>query len=235
MGHMRARREMAACCAATVRTDYGVLSAIPRRRRRPPGSPCRGVRPRSCPQGDRFLSADRLRTARRRCPASTAEAYLAGVPRRLEVAGLRVGRVDFSHQDNEIAETCAEIGSRSCCAPSRRDPGHTGRRPFVLNVLDEHPASRAAGTDESVRRAKRAARSSAFRTRSTQPGGRRRRSDVPRTAPHAADSHQPAHIGINALAGHSRSVTSDVTILVPSVDEGVTLAARATVRKNFAD
>ena len=91
---------------ATVRTDYGVLRAILSAAVDAdllPISPCRGVRlPAHARKEIRFLSADELERLADAMPAQyRAMTYLAGVLglRWSEVAGLRVGRIDFEPQD----------------------------------------------------------------------------------------------------------------------------------------
>jgi integrase len=105
---------------ATVRTNYGVLRAvlvaaveadlIGR-------SPCRGIR---LPIEDRrraprFLGAEELHRLAAAMPIDYwPMVYVAGVLglRWSEVAGLRVGRVDFLRRSVSVVETVAEVEGR---------------------------------------------------------------------------------------------------------------------------
>jgi integrase len=166
-------------------------------------------------------------------------AYLAGVLglRWSEVAGLRVGRIDFRRETLEIAETCAEVSGRVVFAPVKT---RSSRRtlnvpPFVVSMLTDHLASRGGpGPDELVFVAPEGGplRRSTFRTRVFDPAVKR--ADLDGLTFHGL-RHTAAGLLIEAGAhietikqrlGHSSiRVTSDVYgSLLPSVDEGVTTA-----------
>ncbi len=165
--------------------------------------------------------------------------YLAGVLglRWSEVAGLRVGRIDFNRKTIEIAETCAEVSGKVVFAPVKT---RSSRRtlnvpPFVLNMLDEHLKTRGRpGTDELVFVAPEGGplRRSTFRTRFFDPAVNRAELDglTFHGLRHTAAGlliEAGAHIEtIKQRLGHSSiRVTSDVYgSVLPSVDEGVTTA-----------
>ena len=135
----------------TVRTDYGVLRAILSAAVDAdllPVSPCRGVRlPAHVRKEIRFLSADELERLANAMPAQyRAMTYLAGVLglRWSEVAGLRVGRIDFNRKTLEVAETCAEVSGKVVFAPVKTKSSRRTLNvpPFVLNMLDEHLKTR---------------------------------------------------------------------------------------------
>jgi integrase len=136
---------------ATVRTNYGVLRAIlsaavgaelitP--------TPCRGVRlPADDKDRRRFLSAEELEFLAGDMPVEYRPmVYLAGVLglRWSEIAGLRVGRIDFLRSTLEVAETCAEVGGRVAFAPPKtRASRRTLSVPaFLVAMLAEHLAQR---------------------------------------------------------------------------------------------
>ena len=104
---------------ATVRTNYGVLRAMMTRavdREMIGRSPCRGIdMPAAGSAEPRFLSVDELHRLADVVPAEYRQmVYLGGVIglRWSEVAGLRVGRVDFLGRSVTIAETLAEVEGR---------------------------------------------------------------------------------------------------------------------------
>lgn len=228
----------------TVRTDYGVLRAILSAAVDADliaASPCRGVRlPAHARKEIRFLSADELERLADAMPAQyRAMTYLAGVLglRWSEVAGLRVGRIDFSRKTLEIAETCAEVSGKVVFAPvkTRSSRRTLNMPPFVANMLVEHLASRGnPKPDELVFVAPEGGplRRSTFRTRVFDPAVNR--ADLEGLTFHGL-RHTAAGLLIEAGAhietikqrlGHSSiRVTSDVYgSLLPSVDEGVTTA-----------
>jgi integrase len=236
---------------ATVRTNYGVLRAILN------GavsaeviaiSPCRGVKLPAPERRDiRFLSAEQLRALADEMPREyRAAIYLAGVLglRWSEVAGLRVGRIDFLRRTIEIAETCAEVHGRVMFAPPKT---HASRRtlrtpPFLVTMLSEHVAARSRpAADELVFVAPEGGplRRSAFRTRVFNPAVARAGLDglTFNGLRHTAGAlmvEAGAHIeAMKQRMGHSSiRVTSDVYgALLPSVDESVTAALDA----RFAD
>ena len=102
--------------------------------------------------------------------------YVAGVLglRWSEVAGLRVGRIDFLRRTLEVAETCAEVEGKIVLADVKT---RSSRAPFsipefLVNLLAEDLAARGrAGPDEFVFAAPNGGplRRSVFRTRVWEP------------------------------------------------------------------
>jgi integrase len=146
--------------ARTVRTNYGILRAafnaaveaelIAR-------TPCRGVRlPIEQQRDPRFCSAEELQTLAAAIPLEYRPMiYLAGVVglRWSEVAGLRVGRLDFLRRTITVAETIAEVDGRHVVAPPKTPASHaTLSVPVpVMEMLSEHLARRGRpGPDELV-------------------------------------------------------------------------------------
>jgi integrase len=82
--------------------------------------------------------------------------YLAGVLglRWSEVAGLRVGRVDFLRGTLEVVETCAEVNGRVefTNVKSRSSRRRLSVPPFVLAMLAEHLA--ISGVSEALARSR---------------------------------------------------------------------------------
>ena len=104
---------------STVRTNYGVLRAMMTRAVDTEligRSPCRGIdMPAARAAEPRFLSVDELHRLADSTPADyRMMIYLGGVVglRWSEVAGLRVGRVDFLGRSVTVAETLAEVEGR---------------------------------------------------------------------------------------------------------------------------
>jgi integrase len=236
---------------ATVRTNYGVLRAVlnaavdhdvlAR-------SPCRGEKLKNLLKGlstrgeIRFLSAEELRGLADATPVEYRPMiYLAGVLglRWSEVAGLRVGRVDFLRRTVQVAATCAEVNGVVVSAePKSKASRRTLRAPsFVVAMLAEHLARRgptAEDADELLFVAPEGGplRRSTFRTRVFIPATRR--AGLEGVTFHGL-RHSAAGLMIEANAhieaikqrmGHSSiRVTSDVYgDLLPAVDEAVTVA-----------
>jgi integrase len=227
-----------------VRTNYGVLRAILSAAVDAEViavSPCRGVRlPAGRRRELRFLSAEELVALGEEMPLEYRPAvYLAGVLglRWSEVAGLRVGRVDFLRHTLAVVETCAEVGGKATFADVK---SASSRRtldvpPFLGAMLAEHLARRGwPGPEELVLVAPKGGplRRSTFRTRVFNPAARR--AGLDRLTFHAlrhsavglmveAGAHPEA---IKARLGHaSIRTTSDVYgHVLPSVDAGVSAA-----------
>jgi integrase len=229
---------------ATVRTNYGVLRAILSAAVAAEVivvTPCRGVRlPAERRSELRFLSAEELTRLGDATPIEYRPAiYLAGVLglRWSEVAGLRVGRIDFARHALAVVETCAEVAGKVTFADVKTV---SSRRtldvpPFLGAMLAEHLLRRGRpGPDELVFVAPEGGplRRSTFRTRLFNPGVRRARLDgltfhaLRHTAVGLmieADAHPEA---IKARLGHSSiRVTSDVYgHVLPGVDAGISAA-----------
>ena len=112
----------------TVRTDYGVLRAVLSAAVDADlltVSPCRGINlPAHVRKDIRFLSADELERLAGEMPeAYRPTVYLAGVLglRWSEVAGLRVGRIDFRADGWKSARRAPRSTARSSSPTSRRD------------------------------------------------------------------------------------------------------------------
>ncbi len=228
----------------TVRTDYGVLRAILSAAVEADllaVSPCRGVSlPAHARREIRFLSADELERLASAMPGEYRPmAYLAGVLglRWSEVAGLRVGRIDFLRRRLEITETCAEVDGKIVFADVKtRSSRRTLNVPeFVVDVLSEHLACRGKPEPDAlvfVAPEGGPLRRSTFRTRVFDPAVKRAELDglTFHGLRHTAAGlliEAGAHIEtIKQRLGHSSiRVTSDVYgSLLPSVDEGVTTA-----------
>lgn len=137
---------------ATVRTNYGVLSAVLNAAVEADligRSPCRGIK---LPAAERrrevrFLTADELDRLAEAMPVEYRQVvYLAGVLglRWSEVAGLRVGRVDLLRRKLEVSETVAEVDGLSMTADVKSP---ASRRvldvpAFLADSLAEHLAER---------------------------------------------------------------------------------------------
>jgi integrase len=170
---------------ATVRTNYGVLRAILSAAvdaELIAVSPCRGVKLPAVRRDElRFLSAEELVALGDEMPPEyRPTVYLAGVLglRWSEVAGLRVGRIDFLRHTLAVVETCAEVAGKVTFAdvksPSSRRT--LGVPPLLAAMLAEHLAGRARpGPDELVFVAPEGGplRRSTFRTRVFNPAVRR--------------------------------------------------------------
>ena len=232
---------------ATVRTNYGVLRAVLSAAvdaELIAVSPCRGVKlPAKRRSEIRFLDADELaRLARETPPEYQPMIYLAGVLglRWSEVAGLRVGRVDFLRRTLTVIETCAEVEGRiifgDVKSPASR---RTLSVPsFLIEMLAEHVAARGRPSPEAllfVAPNGGPLRRSTFRTRVFDPAARRAGIDgvtfhALRHTAVALMIEAGAHIeAIKQRLGHSSiRVTSDVYgSLLPTVDESVTAALDA--------
>jgi len=154
-----------------------------------------------------------------------------------EVAGLRIGRIDFARRRLEISETCAEVDGKIVFADVKtRSSRRTLNVPsFVMDMLAEHLArGDAPKQDALVFTAPEggALRRSTFRTRVFDPA-------VSRAELDGLTFHGLRHTAVGLLIeagahietikqrlGHSSiRVTSDVYgSLLPTVDEGVTTA-----------
>jgi integrase len=233
---------MRACVAsATVRTNYGVLRAvlsaavdaelIAR-------SPCRAIRLENTRRGEpRHISAEELHELADAMPVEyRAMVYVAGVLglRWSEVAGQRVGRVDFLRRSLTVAETLTEVeGQPRFDEPKTRASRRTITvPPVVLSELSQHLTRRGRpGPDELVFVAPDGGplRASNFRQRVWSPALRRAGLDGLhfhhlRHSAAALMIEAGAHIEtIKRRLGHSSiRVTSDVYgSLLPSVDEEV--------------
>jgi integrase len=136
---------------ATVRTNYGVLRAIMARavdRELIARSPCRGIdMPAPTARPPRFLSVDELHRLAETTPVEYRQMiYLGGVVglRWSEVAGLRVGRVDFLGRSVTVAETLAEVEGRVMFAEPKSRASHrtVGLPAALVDSLAEHLARR---------------------------------------------------------------------------------------------
>ncbi|HEY5013463.1 MAG TPA: site-specific integrase [Acidimicrobiia bacterium] len=232
---------------ATIRTNYGVLRAIMNAAVQSEliaVSPCRAVKlPAAKRREIRFLNAEDLRALADTTPAEYRPMiYLAGVLglRWSEVAGLRVGRVNFLRKTVEIAETCSEVNGRIAFADTKtRASRRTLSVPsFVLTMLSEHVVTRGRpGADELLFVAPEGGplRRSTFRTRVFDPA-------VKRAGLDGMTFHGLRHTSVGLMIeagahieamkqrlGHSSiRVTSDVYgSLLPAVDESVTAALEA--------
>ena len=145
---------------ASVRTNYGVLRAILAnavQRRIIGWSPCRGIDlPKSRRAEPRFLTMDELHDLGEAMPVDyCAAVYVAAIVglRWSELAGLRVGRLDFLRRTLTVAETLAEVEGRLVfdepkTESSRRTIGVPAE---VMNILAEHLARRGRpGPEELV-------------------------------------------------------------------------------------
>jgi integrase len=231
----------AGLASATVRTNYGVLRAvlsaavdaelIAR-------NPCRGIRLGSARRGEpRHISADELHQLAHAMPAEyRAMVYVAGVLglRWSEVAGLRVGRIDFLRRTLTVAETLTEVeGHPRFDEPKTRASRRTiSVPPMVLDELSQHLARRGRpGPDALVFSAPDGGplRASNFRQRVWSPALRRAGLDGLhfhhlRHSAAALMIEAGAHVEtIKRRLGHSSiRVTSDVYgSLLPSVDDEV--------------
>jgi integrase len=229
---------------STVRTNYGVLSAILSAAVDAEViavSPCRGVKlPPERRSELRFLSAEELVRLGDATPVEYRPAvYLAGVLglRFSEVAGLRVGRIDFLRHTLAVVETCAEVDGKVTFADVK---SKSSRRvldvpPFLGAMLAEHLARRGRpGPGELVLVAPEDGplRRSTFRTRVFNPAARRASLDglTFHALRHSAvglmieaGAHPEA---IKARLGHaSIRTTSDVYgHVLPGVDAGISAA-----------
>lgn len=191
----------------------------------------------------RFLDADEFARLAHETPREYRPMiYLAGVlgVRWSEVAGLRVGRLDFLRRTLTVIETCAEVEGRIIFADvkspaSRRTLSIPN---FLVEMLAEHVAARGRPGPEAllfVAPNGGPLRRSTFRTRVFDPAARRAGIDdvtfhgLRHTAV-ALMIEAGAHIeAIKQRLGHSSiRVTSDVYgSLLPTVDESVTDALDA--------
>jgi integrase len=169
----------------TVRTHLGVFSAVMTRAVEAEliaRSPVRGIRlPDSHRRQPRFLSGDELARLAEEMPVEYRPmVYLAGVLglRWSEVAGLRVGRVDFLRRSISIVETLAEVEGRLMFAPPKSKASvRTVTAPAeLLEVLAAHLSRRGRlGPDDLVFTAPAGGplRVAAFRQRVWRPAVRR--------------------------------------------------------------
>ncbi len=232
---------------ATVRTNYGVLRAVLNAAvdaELIAVSPCRAVKLPAQRRSDiRFLDADELGGLAAEMPTEYRPMiFLAGVLglRWSEVAGLRVGRVDFLRRTIQILETCAEVEGRILFADVKTA---SSRRTlsvptFLIEMLTEHVTARGRPCPEAllfVAPSGGPLRRSTFRTRVFDPAARR--AGITGITFHGL-RHSAAGLMIEAGAhieaikqrlGHSSiRVTSDVYgSLLPAVDESVTDALDA--------
>jgi integrase len=227
----------------SVRTDYAVLRAILNAAVEAEilaVSPCRGIRlPTQRRYLPRFLSADELqRLAEATPPEYRPMIFLAGVLglRWSEVAGLRVGRVDFLRTTLAVVETCAEVEGRIMFADVKTPASRRTLTlpPFLVELLAAHLAARGRpGAEELVFTAPEGGplRRTLFRTRVFDPAKRAAGLDDSVTfhgLRHSAVGlmiEVGAHIeAIKQRLGHSSiRTTSDVYgSLLPAVDTAVT-------------
>jgi len=134
---------------ATVRTNYGVLRAIMAAAvdaELITRSPCRKIPLPAATAGQpRFLTTEELGRLAAAMPAEYRPViYVAGVCglRWSEVAGLRVGRIDWLRRTLTVAETVAEVSGKLVWAPTK---SKASRRtlpvpPFLIAMLSEHLA-----------------------------------------------------------------------------------------------
>jgi integrase len=231
----------ASLASATVRTNYGVLRAVLSAAvdaELVARSPCRAIRLENTRRGEaRHISADELHELADAMPVEyRAMVYVGGVLglRWSEVAGLRVGRVDFLRRSLTVAETLTEVeGHPRFDEPKTRASHRTITVPLaVLDNLSQHLTRRGRpDPDELVFVAPDGGplRASNFRQRVWSPALRRAGLD----GLHFHDlRHSAAALMIEAGAhietikrrlGHSSiRVTSDVYgSLLRSVDEEV--------------
>ena len=134
---------------STVRTNYGVLRAIMAAAvdaELITRSPCRKIPlPEDVRNQPRFLTADELGRLAAAVPVQyRAAIYVAGVCglRWSEVAGLRVGRIDFLRRTLTVAETVAEVSGQLMWMPTKTKAGHRTLPvpPFLITMLSEHLA-----------------------------------------------------------------------------------------------
>jgi len=166
---------------ATVRTNYGVLRAILTAAVDADmigASPCRGVKlPSGRAKDIRFLAPDEVRCLADAMPSDyRAMVFLAAIMglRWSEIAGLRVGRIDFLRRTVEVSETCTEVDGKFVfgdvkTVASRRT---LAMPDFVVTELAEHLRRVGRpGTDQLVFRAPAGGplRRSLFRTRVWDP------------------------------------------------------------------
>lgn len=153
-------RQMAITLApATVRTDYSVLRAILSAAVASDiiaVSPCRGVKlPAADAPGPRFLTPEELMALSEAMPPEySAMVLLAGVGglRWSEVAGLRVGRIDFLRRTVEVVETVKEVeGELIFDKPKTRASHRTIAIPrFLADVLASHLASAGRSSSDDL-------------------------------------------------------------------------------------
>ena len=145
---------------ATVRTNYGVLRAILAnavQRRIIGWSPCRGIElPKPRRAEPRFLTMDQLHHLGEAVPVDyRAAVYVAAIVglRWSELAGLRVGRLDFLRRTLTVAETLAEVEGRLVFDEPKTDSSRRtiGVPAEVMNIVAEHLARRGRpGPEELV-------------------------------------------------------------------------------------
>jgi integrase len=240
---------------ATVRTNYGVLRAVLRAAVDADViavSPCRGVKlPAQRRPEIRFLSAEELTGLAAQTPTEYRPMiYLAGVLglRLSEVAGLRVGRINFLRHTLEVAEACVEVEGQPLFSDVKTQASR--RRlsvpPFLMAMLAERLAARdRPNPDELVFVAPEGGplRGSTFRNRVFYPAVRRAGLDglTFHGLRHTAAGlmvEAGAHVeAIKQRLGHSSiRVTSDVYgSLLPAVDESVTSALDARFTDSRTD
>ena len=226
----------------TVRTDYGVLRAVLNAAVQSDlitASPCRGIRlPAIEHEPPEFLEwSDLDRLARELPDRYAAIVYVGGVLRLRwsEVAGLRVGRINFLRRSIEISETISEVNGRIEVADVKtRSSRQTIRVPhFVIAALSEH-LREFGSTDPDAyvfsSSTGEPLRASNFRERVWRPATLRAGLEglTFHRLRHAAVGFMieaDAHIEtIKQRLGHSSiRVTSDVYgSVLPSVEDGVT-------------
>jgi len=134
---------------STVRTNYGVLRAIMAAAvdaELITRSPCRKIPlPADNRDQPRFLAADELGRLAAALPVTYRPViYVAGVCglRWSEVAGLRVGRIDFLRRTLTVAETVAEVSGHLMWMPTKTKAANRTLPvpPFLVAMLSEHLA-----------------------------------------------------------------------------------------------
>lgn len=239
---------------ATVRTNYGVLRAVLRAAVEAgmiAASPCRGVKlPTPAPKPIRYLTMEELnQLAAAVPPGYRTVIYLAGILglRWSEVAGLRVGRINFFAKTLAVTETCAEVKGKLSfhdvkTKSSRRTLGVPNS---LIDMLSEHLAARdRPGPDELVFTMPDGGplRASTFRNRVMQPA-------VEATGLTGMTFHHLRHtavgqmidVGAHPMAlknrlGHASAQTSmDVYgHVLPTTDEAITEALDAKYLESCA-
>jgi len=153
-------RMAAELAPSTVRTDLGVMRAVMNRAVEAeliPRSPIVGIRlPPAQARPPRFLSNDELHRLAEAMPDEYRPiVFVAGVLglRWSEVAGLRVGSIDFLRRTLTVSETVAEVEGQLMVAPpkSRASVRTLTAPPGLIEMLAAHLAAAGRGQpDEYV-------------------------------------------------------------------------------------